>query len=328
MKRRRKAEDRIDHAPHGLAITSPELAALRRHLHRQVLIAIEAFWEDRRNEIAQMEERELKLARWRREIERRHAVWLLNRRQQQIPQIDWTNPPEFEKQTVRKRHDRSLAEIERRFRPEAFLVRLTPCLCEFASLVAIFERGVLPGIPPPERHAHSERMTARIVELIFGRPPRETPMPPEVRYVRTSDEKVWAGKVIAGPFEILLDAGRRRIGYRPVERRGEFERLPLGNLWGLLRIMKRPRRLLRQTIQARLRSDFVEMAADRRSRKQMAEDCRTRHGVSHKEIPIAARVSSDDYYRWRDNNPRVGPKKHRRILFAVCSPIWPPPSLI
>jgi hypothetical protein len=149
---------------------------------------------------------------------------------------------------------------------------------------------------------------------------------------------VWAGRVIAGPFEILLDKHRRPVGYRRApyaERRGEFEHSPLGDLWGLLHApeMRRPRRLLVARLKAHVRSDLVQMADDRRSRRQIVEDCQERHAgydskrISHKNIAEAARVSLNDFYQWRADNPRIGAKKHRRILFVVCCPVWPPPRI-
>jgi hypothetical protein len=335
IKRRRKAEDAIEHAPPGLAITTPELAALRRHLHRQVSIEAQAFWQDLRNEQQKMEEREREFAQRRRRIESRHAARLLQERRQ-IPTIDWKNPPDFEGEADRKLHNQNLAELDRQFSPEAFLGRLVPSLCDFASCVAIFEHPEMPGIPRSKKRAPKERVVTRILEMMFPRTPVQDLIPPEAKAVRVSEEKVWKGKVIAGPIELLLDERRRPIDYRRAlyaERRGEFEHLPIGDLWGLPRAMKKSRRFLRQTLQARLLSNLVEMASDRRSRKQMVEDCQGRHagygghGISHKDIAGAARVSLSDFYQWRDNHPRIGPKKHRRVLFVVCSPVWPPPQI-
>jgi hypothetical protein len=155
--------------------------------------------------------------------------------------------------------------------------------------------------------------------------------------MRLSVEKRWAGKVIAGPFEILLDEHHRPVGYRRApyaERRGEFEDSPLGDVWGILHPpeMRRPRRLLVSRLRARLRSELVQIAEDRRTRRQLVEDCQGRHSeagvsVTHKLIAGAARVSINDFYQWRANNLRIGAKKHRRILFVVCSKIWPPPQI-
>jgi hypothetical protein len=262
-----------------------------------------------------MAERERALAKRRLEIESRDAARLLRKRQQ-LPQIDWTNPPNFEDEAARKLRSQNLAKIDRKFSPEAFLDLLVPSLLDFASYVAMFERTVIARLPPFQRHAHQERVVAAIVVMMFPRTPGQVPLPPEARHVRLSEEKAPAGEVIAGPFEILLDEQRRPIGYRRApyaERHGEFEHLPLANMWGLLRVMKKERRLLCQALKARLRSDFVEMLKTTALRKQMVEDCQARHagyggnGISHKDIAAEARVSLSDLYRWRDNNPRIGP---------------------
>jgi hypothetical protein len=173
-------------------------------------------------------------------------------------------------------------------------------------------------------------VVAGILEVIFPRTPVQDPPPPEAKRVRVSEEMKWAGEVIAGPFEILEDSRGRLLGWRRAlyaERRGEFEHLPIGDLWGLLRAMKRKRQRLRQMVKARLVSDLVQMAEDQRSRKQMVEDCQEKHGVLPKNIAEAARVSPGDFYKWRTNNPGIGAEKSRRILLVVCSPVWPPPNI-
>jgi hypothetical protein len=312
-----------------------ELKALRRHLHGQILNEIQAYWRDFRSVERAMAEREQKLAERRSMIESRLAAQLLKKRQE-LPNIDWSNPPDFEGEAARKVHQQNLAELDQRFSAEAFLDRLVPHICTFASNVAIFERTVIPILGSSQRPAHCKRVVNAIVRLILPPTPVQDPLPEGIKSARLSEEKVWGGTVISGPFEILQDEHGRTIEYRRAlhaECRGEFEHLPLGNVWGLLRALKKPRRLLRQTITARVRSDLVQMAADRRSRKQMVEDCLERHagygaqGITHKNITEAARVSLNDFYQWRANNPRIGPQKHRRILFVVCCPLWPPPRI-
>jgi hypothetical protein len=260
----------------------------------------------------------------------------LLKKRKELPRIDWANPPDFEGEAARKVHQQNLAELDQQFSPEAFLDRQVPHLCTFATNVAIFERTVIPNLASSQRPAHSKRVVNAIVRLIVPPTPVQDPLPSDAKSVRLSEEKVRAGMVIAGPFEILLDEHGHSIAYRralSAERRGEFEHLPLGDVWGLLRALKRPRRLLRQTITARVRSDLVQMAADQRSRHQIVEDCLERHagyctqGISHKHIAQAARVSMGDFYQWRANTPRIGPQKHRRVLFVVCCPTWPPPSI-
>jgi hypothetical protein len=313
------------------------LSALRRHLHQQIAAEEQAFWRDFQSAARANEEHEQKLAERRREIESRHAAQLLKKRQA-LPQIDWTHPPDFEGEATRKVHQQNLAELERQFSTETFFDRLVPHLCTFASNVAIFERTVIPDLPPAQRQAHGRRVEKAIVRMILPPVRVQDPLPPEVKSARLSDEKVRGNTVIAGPFEVLLDDRRRPIGCRRApyaERHGEFEHLPLGNLWGLLRApgMKPRRLLLRQKLTARLRSDLIQMAADHRSRKQMVADCIERHagygpqGIVNKNIAEAARIRENEFYQWKADNPRIGSKKHRRLLFVVCCPAWPPPQI-
>jgi hypothetical protein len=330
---------RIDHAHPDLAITRSELKALRLHLHGQVLRAVQAFEQDRRNEQQKMEERERELAQRRQEIEKRYANELLEGRIR-IRRINWKNR-DFKAEAARKVHAQNRRKLDRQFSPEAFLDRLVPHLFEFASNIAMFEHTVLPEVPPSQRHAHMRRVVARILETIFPRTPVQAPPPPEAKRVRISEEKKWEGEVIAGPFEIHEDSRRRLLGWRRAlyaERHGEFEHLPIGDLWGLLRAMGKKRRLLRRMLKARLISELLQMAEDQRSRTQMVEDCRARHhgyagdgrqkpGIINEDIAEAARVSPGDFYKWRTNNPQMGPEKSRRILRVVCSPIWPPPNI-
>jgi hypothetical protein len=207
----------------------------------QISKEVQTFWQDLRNEQQKMEGRERELAKRRLKIESRYAARLLKRRRQ-LPKIDWTSPPDFEGEAASKLHLQNLAKINRKFSDEAFLDRLVPSLCVFASYVAAFERAVMANLPVTKRHRHEERVVARILEMIFPRIPVQDPPPPEAKRVRVSEEKKWAGEVIAGRFEILEDSRRHPLGWRRAlyaERRGEFEHLPIGDLWGLLRVMKK-----------------------------------------------------------------------------------------
>src|SRR5262249_54136568 len=153
-----------------------------------------------------------------------------------LRRINWTNR-DFEAEAAGKLHAQNHRRLDRQFGPEAFLDRLVPHLCVFASSVAMFEHGVLVGLPPPKRHRHTRRVVAGILEIIFPRTPVQDPPPPEAKRVRVSEEMKWAGEVVAGPFEILEDSRGHLLGWRRAlyaERRGEFERLPIGDLWGLL----------------------------------------------------------------------------------------------
>jgi hypothetical protein len=201
--------------------------------------------------------------------------------------------------------------------------------------VAVFERTVMPDVPLSQRPAHCARRADAIVRMIVPSTQMEEPLPPGTKRVRLSGEKVSEGRIIAGAFETLLDERGQLKGYRRApyaERQGEFERSIRGDLWGLLHApeMEKPRRRLVQELEDHLRSDLVQIADDRRSRRQMVEDCQGRYrekGVTHKDIAIAAKVSLNDFYQWRTGNRRIGPRKHRRILFVVCCPIWPPPPI-
>jgi hypothetical protein len=321
----------IEHSPGELAITDAELRALRRHLHQRIGAEVQAFWKDHDSERQRLEKHEQELAKRRREIESRHAAALLKKRRT-LPKIDWTSPPDFEAEAAGKVHQQNLDSLDRQFNLETLLGRLAPLLYEFASLVAIFERTVISNLPSSQRPAYCKSVVAAIVRIIMPSTYTQEPLPPEAKNVRLFEEKVWGGRIIAGPCEILLDEHRRVIGYRRApyaERRGEFENSPLGNLWGLLHApgMARPRRRLHLALKAHARSELVQIAGDGRTRRQMVEDCQGAHGVTHKEIAAAARVSINDFYQWRSGNPRIGPKKHRRILFVVCCPVWPPPHI-
>ena len=333
-RRRRQKEDPIEKAS-DLAISGAELRALRRYLQEQISAEVQAFWRDYRSAERVMAEREQELAERRRRIERQHATRLLQRRRE-LPKIDWGNPPDFEEEPGRKVHQQNLDKLQRQFNEETLLDRLAPHIYQFASLVAIFERAVIPGLPRSEVFAHIERVARSIVELIVPSGSDDAPLPSEAKSARLSPQKTWAGKLIAGPFEILFDQEGRQVCYRRApyaERSAPLEPFDLEAIRGLLRLVKKKRRLLRKTLKDRLVSDLVQMADDKRSRHQMVEECQERHarygaqGVNHKSIAQAARFSQNDFYSWRADSPRIGPKRHRRLLFVLCSPIWPPPRL-
>ena len=158
-----KTEEAIEHAPGDLAITDAELWALRRYLHEQVAATIRKFWQDRWQEMAK---REQELAERRHEIEGRYAAKLLQKRQQ-LPRIDWTNPPNFEAEAAHKVHEQSLAQLGNSCNLQALLDQLAPHLYDFASFVGFFERVALSGLPPSQWHAHSERVVRAIVRMIL-----------------------------------------------------------------------------------------------------------------------------------------------------------------
>ena len=149
-----------------LAITDGELRGLRRYLHERISGEIQAFWRDLGIERQRMEQHEQELARRRQEIESRHAAALLKKRQK-LPKIDWTHPPDFEGEAVRKVHQQNVAQLESQFSPKAFLDRLTPHLFVFASLVVTFERIVIPDLPTSELQAYCERVVRTIVRMIM-----------------------------------------------------------------------------------------------------------------------------------------------------------------
>jgi len=329
-----KAEDAIERAPGELAISDVELKTVRRHLHKQIAAEIRAFEQERPREEKAVTEREQRLAERRRQIESLHADRLLRNRQQ-LPQIDWTNPPDFEAEAARKAHEQILAELDRQFSPETFFDRLVPHLVMFGRLVAIFERIVVPNLSPSEKPAHSKRIENAIVDMIVPLASVRSPLPPTIVSPYPYRKTAWTE--IAKPLE-------------PPEPQGELGHLPLGDFWRLVYALKQPRRLvhpierakrtlrplerakriLRLALRAQLRADFVQIVEDRRSRREMVGDCLEMHGtheISHKHIAEAAKVSMGDFYKWRDDNPRIGPQKHRRLLFVVCCPVWPPPPI-
>jgi hypothetical protein len=63
--------------------------------------------------------------------------------------------------------------------------------------------------------------------------------------------------------------------------------------------MEKKLRPLRQTLKSRLLLELVEMSEDKRSRRQMVEDCKGRHRVKNNNaIAKAARVNRPDFYQW------------------------------
>jgi len=174
-----KAEDAIERAPGELAISDVELKTVRRHLHKQIVAEIRAFEQERPREEKAVTEREQRLAERRRQIESLHADRLLRNRQQ-LPQIDWTNPLDFEAEAARKAHEQILAELDRQFSPETFFDRLVPHLVMFGRLVAIFERIVVPNLSPSEKPAHSKRIENAIVDMIVPLASVRSPLPPTI----------------------------------------------------------------------------------------------------------------------------------------------------
>jgi hypothetical protein len=231
-------------------------------------------------------------------------------------------------------HEQNLAQLGAPATLEDLFGHVAPHVYEFASLVAVFERTVIPELPPAKRYAHTERVVRAIVRMILPLHPVQAPLSPRAQSVRLAEEQAWAGKVIAGPFEIELDHHRRPINYRSApyaEPHGEFEHALPNAVWGLLHApgMQPAKRLLAARLRARLRSDLVRIADDHRTRRQMAEDCKGSHNIPDKNLAQFARVSLNDFYQWRANHPRIPPTsvKHRRILFVICCPLWPPPRI-
>ena len=291
----RPEEAIIAQAHPDLAITAAELAALRRWLHPQFLKASQAFFEDKKNEIMEMEKHELELARRRLKIKTDPGwVSVLLERQKLLPETDWDNP-KFEQDAFSARCDERRGKIEKKYRAVgAYLHRMFPSILDFASFVAAFERTV-----PSSKKLADERVVSAIVKLVFARPSIEVP---------------------------------------PVLGTQVDARFSAEQVWDLFRAHKEPRRLLSQKIENRLRTELAQMAEDRRSREELVDACLDRHrgyaddgcsdpGLTHKNIAAAAHVRINDFYQWRRSHPRIGPKKHRRILFVVLSPVWPPPQL-
>jgi hypothetical protein len=281
---------------------------LRRHAHAQFSRELQAFFGDRQKERQKLEEDERERAELRQKIETHpHLVDKLLKRRQQIP-IDWDNPPDFEAEAALKLHRRNLDELERKFSDEAFLYRLIPYVCDFASYIAAFEHPQMPRTSRSKRGrlaaailaaAPPERVAAAIVELVFARPPIEVPPTPGAKIdARFSAEKVW----------------------------------------DLFRAYKEPRLLLGQKIEDRLHNELAQMSEDRRAREEMVDACQTRHyayaghgrphpGISNEDIAKAARMAENEFYRWRNNNSRIGAERTRRILLVLLSPAWPPPQI-
>jgi hypothetical protein len=131
----------------------------------------------------------------------------------------------------------------------------------------------------------------------------------------------------------LFDEHDQYIGMRGApyaEPHGLIEKSPLGELWGLLRITRLRYRAWRALIDT-LQRETLYIVKDRRSRPQMAEDCRHNHNVSGVEICRFAQIRAEEYYRWRKDKRVTGKNRiknssdrHRRIVRVLCSPVWPP----
>jgi hypothetical protein len=181
----------------------------------------------------------------------------------------------------------------------------------------LYECATVLGLPKSRAVAHCERAVSEILALIL----------PEIPKQRI-DVKHWrlvAGNSIDGPLEEALDKDhhvirRQRAFY--AERQGIFENVLPDDIWGILR-RRKLRRFLRLKITRSLRSKAV-LVDDRRTRRRMAEDHKERYGITDKDIYEAAGVRPEDFYRWRKNGCSNRSVIHRRLVWVLFSPAWPP----
>jgi hypothetical protein len=181
----------------------------------------------------------------------------------------------------------------------------------------LYECATVLGLTESRAMAHCDRAVPEILALILPDIPRQK-----------TDAKYWRlvpADDLAGPFEEVMDRDhhvirRQRALY--AERQGIFENVLPDDIWGFLRRPKL-RRFLRLKIIRTLRSTAV-LVDDRRTRRQMAEDCKQQYGISDKEIYQVGGVRPEDFYRWRRNGCSNRSVIHRRLIWVLCSPIWPP----
>jgi hypothetical protein len=181
----------------------------------------------------------------------------------------------------------------------------------------LYECASVLGLPPAPATAHCNRAAQEILALILPDIPKQSM---DARYWRLQPETA-----ISGPFEEVLDEDHhviRRQHAFYAERQGVFEQILPDDLWGILRRHKL-RRLLRSKILRCVRSKAA-LLDDRRTRRQMAEDCKQHYGKRDKDIYKAAGVRPEDFYRWRSNALSSRSVIHRRVVWVLFSPGWPP----
>ena len=190
-----------------------------------------------------------------------------------------------------------------------------------------YERSVVTGRPKKEAMLHCHRAFEPVLALFVPGIPEQDALPPGTKVVQP-----FLG-IDASPFELLFDEYGQYVGVRGApyaERQGIFEAAPMGSSWGLLRILSLRRQAWRILIDT-LQEETVHIVEDRRSRAQMAEDCRLKHNVDDTEISRLAQVPTEEFYRWRKDELVKGKNRinndsdrHRRIVRVLCSPVWPP----
>jgi hypothetical protein len=181
----------------------------------------------------------------------------------------------------------------------------------------LFECASVFGRPESEAAAHCEQAVAGILTMVLPDIPKQKVDGKYWRLIRET--------ALAGPYEELLDrdhhiVGRQRAFYS--ERQGIFEQELPEDVWGILR-RRKLRLLLRLKLERTLWSKAV-LIDDRRTRRQMAEDAKLRYGIKDKDIYEAAGVRREDFYRWRSDGCSNDTIIHRRLVWVLFSPAWPP----
>jgi hypothetical protein len=187
-----------------------------------------------------------------------------------------------------------------------------------------YERAIVTGLPRRKKMAHLSRALQAIWQLIA---------PDTIRQNTLAHPEGWhfaPGTIDVGPFEFRTDARGNVIDLRRAlhaERRGVFANLPLGEAWGLLQIPLL-RGLLQHDIIPVLQSQVVEITDDRRTRKEILDDCKRLHGLTNKAICQEAQVLESELYRWAQDDKAPRPIKntsapHRRLIMVLTSPVRP-----
>jgi hypothetical protein len=294
------------------AATAAALGVLSKRLQGHIREEIADFERQRTTALERDRLRELELNRRRVETGELYAE--LKPAGSKLPAIDWTRQiVEWNPQTP----PRTLG-----FGLGALICRTFPWVCKFGGDLMLFEIATVLGLPESESEAHCERAVTGISTLILPEIPKQK-----------IDSKAWRlqpESALSGPFEEVLDRDhhvvqRQRAFY--AEPQGILEKLLQELLsddtWGILRRPKL-RRLLSGKIKQTLRSRAV-LVDDRRTRLQMVDECKQRHGIVDKEIYTAVGVRSEDFYRWRKDGCSNRTLIHRRLVWALFSPTWPPP---
>jgi hypothetical protein len=259
------------------------------------------------------EQREVERATRRAEMEKQLGELHLQKRHK----IDWTRIPNW------KFDQKAISLPGSKFGMKALTARVAPHLTGVACDYMSYERSVITGLEREQRIAHAQLAQRAFMDLIF-QPIVAEPAPPDTRFLR---------RITFATGDMLLNQNESMVGFefgKPPDQarnpRELVEPASFENLWGF-RYLPPERRHLRRAVLQTLRRQVVIIADDDRSRAQMVEDCKVRHGLNeNKDIYAAAKEENYVFYRWLQGtsgfNNRSQP--HRHFIRVLNSPVWPP----